>query len=79
MEIGSNIFQPRFITWSYLNLGKVHRTQINKKIMHTTLAMNHRTEMTPPMIPDGQGLGSQGRKLDPPKNKATKTPEPTMI
>jgi hypothetical protein len=32
-EIGKSIFQPNFITSSYLSLGKVERSQIHRKIM----------------------------------------------
>ena len=34
---GIMVFQPRFINWSYLNLGKDHRTHMKKKTRNPTL------------------------------------------
>ena len=37
---GINFFQPRFINWSYLNLGMVHLTHINKNKKKAIFAKN---------------------------------------
>lgn len=36
-EIGRKLFQPNCISWSYLNLGSVARTQINENKKNRTL------------------------------------------
>src|SRR5690606_20315358 len=44
---GINIFHPRFINWSYRNLGKVHLIHIKKKINPNIFIKN---TITPIMV-----------------------------
>ena len=42
MANGIKIFQPKFINWSYLNLGIVQRIHIKKKIPNNTFVKKHK-------------------------------------
>ena len=42
-EKGRKTFHPNLISWSYLYLGNVPLTQINKKSINTTFVVNHIT------------------------------------
>ena len=64
-EIGKKIFQPNLINWSYLYLGNVPRTKINRKMQNNVLIPN---QNTPGKMFNGQ-ISNGGNH--PPKNKIT--------
>jgi hypothetical protein len=57
MLSGSSFDQPSFITWLYLNLGMVQRTQINRKTKNAVFAVNTVTSRIP--FARGESSGSQ--------------------
>ena len=79
MAIGKSTFQPRFMTWSYLNLGSVNLTQIKKKRNASTLPIktsggrNQYLSMSMPNQPP------KGSGYHPPKKSATSSHDTTIM
>ena len=68
---GIIILHPKRINWSYLNLGRVHRTHIKQKIQNTIFSKKHRILIIPIQFsptPLSTSLFIYG-KLYPPKNR----------
>ena len=80
MESGNKIFQPRFINWSNLNLGIVHRTQMKKKMKNIILLINTPKQMSANTIsPVLACTTSMYGKLYPPKYRQLMTAEDKNI
>src|SRR5690606_3890366 len=78
--IGTKPVHPNFNNWSYLNLGKVQRTNIKNKINPTIFIINTPTQIRE----NNSGLTCAATqsipgKLYPPKYKVAKTAELTNI
>ncbi len=72
-DAGINIFQPKFINWSYLNLGNVPRIQINTNKKTAILLKNQISGIQPSLAP---GISESGNgALQPPKNKVVANAE----
>lgn len=71
IESGNSTFHPKFINWSYLNLGTVHRTQIKntmKIISFTKNEPNCNSALDHvPSINPIESQNSGNGKLHPPK------------
>ena len=76
-DAGINIFQPKFINWSYLNLGKVPLIQININRNTAILLKNQINGIQPSFAPGISESGNGARH--PPKNKVVARAETVTI
>ena len=60
IESGINIFQPKFINWSYLNLGIVHRIHIKKNMKNNILPNKKPTPNNASALLDNPSLPIKG-------------------